>query len=70
MLQWGDSIFLLLLGEKNPCSVYPAPRQSKSREESLQPAVVGLDYKIVGDFFLLLFSEQLTVNLIDEFCYQ
>lgn len=40
-----------LLGEKNPCPVYPASRQSKSCEESLRPAVVGLDYKIVGDFF-------------------
>lgn len=48
-LRWGDSIFLLLLGKRSPC-----PRQSRSREELLQLAVVILDYKVVGDFFFVV----------------
>lgn len=62
---------LLLFGERSPSPVYPAPRQSRSGKELLQPAMVILDYKVAGDFLLVvLFSEQLTVSLIDEFCYR
>lgn len=53
-LWWGESIFPVLPEERGPRPVYPIPRQSKSREEPLQPAVVILDYKVVGDFFVVV----------------
>lgn len=54
MVQLRGSFSPLLFGERSPSPVYPTPRQSRSGKELLQPAMVILDYKVVGDFFVVV----------------